>query len=161
MRQGIQGICLLKCLDADKNPDPRCHLESALEVLANKLRKKPTLPCDPCNQEESHADALHRNRATVLTPKHCAFRGCTWGGSDDAHLLEHLIQNHSFEFEEVSTEMRNMFTNIDIKSEGIVAAYNESIAVAIRKGAPLANYAIDRRSFAIIRKHCTIQRWDL
>ncbi len=74
--------------------------------------------------------------------KHCAFRGCFGSGDDDEQLLCHLSRQHNDVLPKVTGELPSEQT----PEEHIWAAYNESLAVAVRNGAPQATYAIDRRA---------------
>ena len=62
----------------------------------------------------------------------------------DEKLVEHLLSEHQAQLEPVASELRQSLG----ESERVcfASAYTEAIAVAIRRGAPLASYAIDRRN---------------
>ena len=61
----------------------------------------------------------------------------------DKTLVDYLISEHKVSLQPVAYELLR-----DCKDERVcfASAYNEAIAVAIRRGAPLASYAIDRRN---------------
>ena len=62
----------------------------------------------------------------------------------DQKLIDHLLSQHKDALRPVADELSRAFG--DSERVCYASAYNEAIAVAIRRGAPLASYAIDRRS---------------
>ena len=85
--------------------------------------------------------ALREDTAVELPAKHCALKGCSWSGSDEAGLQGHLCTSHRDAVEKVASLLPKMHS----EAETCVAAYDEAIAVVVRRGAPLASYSIDRR----------------
>ena len=77
------------------SPDKaRYVLEDALDTLSFEFREYPTLPSDSCEKTKAVVGALDKDKALVLPLKHCAFMYCSWCGSDDADLIEHLLSDH-------------------------------------------------------------------
>ena len=76
-----------------------------------------------------------------LPKKHCAFKGCGWCGHEEAELSEHLCASHKKRLDEVASLLPTAYS----ESARRIAAYHEAIAVAVRRGAPLAAHSIDRR----------------
>ena len=62
----------------------------------------------------------------------------------DVKLIGHRVAAHNHKLQPVASE----FSQASGESERVcfASAYKEAIAVSIRRGAPLASYAIDRRS---------------
>jgi len=139
------GYFHLRCMDADRSPDPRACLERTLHRLSQQFREKPTLPSDRDDANVYSKDAAQESRAIVIARKHCAFRGCAWEGETDAALHVHLQTKHGAAFEESQKEMSRIHNPEAVRQSGIASAYNEAIAISVRRGAPLAAYSIDRR----------------
>ena len=85
--------------------------------------------------------ALREDTAVELPAKHCAFKGCGWTGEDEAELHHHLRTSHRPALCHVAALLPKMHS----EAEQFIAAYEEAIAVVVRRGAPLAAYSIDRR----------------
>ena len=62
----------------------------------------------------------------------------------DEKLVEHLLAEHHAQIDPVASELRQ--SSGESEKVCVASAYQEAIAVAIRRGAPLASYSIDRRS---------------
>ena len=78
-----------------------------------------------------------------LPNSHCAVRGCAWTGMTTDELVRHLQEQHTPALQKSMDALRQKVGTEAAKEETLVAsAYNESIAIAIRKGAPLASYSI-------------------
>ena len=77
----------------------------------------------------------------ALPAKHCAFKGCGWTGEDEAELHHHLRTSHRPALCHVAALLPKMHS----EAEQFIAAYEDAIAVVVRRGAPLAAYSIDRR----------------
>ena len=77
-----------------------------------------------------------------LPAKHCAFKNCTWNGASDEELRLHLEQAHS----EVLDRGAGTYPTQFSVEECRWATYMRMISLVVRKGAPPASYAIDRRS---------------
>ena len=139
------GYFYARALDNAKSPDPRCRLDRALRNFAEKLREQPTLPSDTSDGTTARKDALLQDRGVVLPSKHCAITGCRWSGETDEALYEHLKRSHAEDMEEVLRELEVVHRHVGNSDDRVAAAYNEAIAIAVRRGAPLASYSIDRR----------------
>ena len=135
------GHYKLGCLPQSQSPDPRVRLEDALRRLSEELRRHPTIPADPENPMEPLDAALREDAAIQLPFKHCAFKGCAWEGETDEALHAHLCHNHLQSLGAVTKLLPGCHTD----KEKRMAAYNEGIATVVRRDAPLASYAIDRR----------------
>ena len=110
------------------------------------FRNYPTLPADPVNAMEHMEEARDDATALLLPRKHCAFKCCDWNGSDEVALVQHIHENHLA----ASTPGIQAFKALKLvhrEDEATLALsiYNEGIATAVRQGAPLASYSIDRR----------------
>ena len=128
----------------DDSPDKRCLLEAALVDVANTLREDPTVPADPQKSSVPWAAAVMEDAGVVLPSKHCSFQGCSWWGEKDNELLPCLIENH----QQTLWSIVHLLPEEHGESEKVWAAYCEAVAWQVRKGAPLASYAIDRRAMA-------------
>ena len=126
------------------SPDKRCLLETALARVADALREDPTVPADPQEASAPWAAAVMEDTGVVLPPKHCSFRGCLWWGEKDDELLSHLIEKH----QQTLWSIVRLLPEERVEEEQVWAVYCESVAWQVRKGAPLASYAIDRRAMA-------------
>ena len=102
------------------------------------------MPADPLEPSAPWAAALMEDTSVVLPPKHCSFRGCLWWGEKDDKLLSHLIETHH----QPLWSLAHLLPEELPDYERVWAAYSEAIAWQVRKGAPLAAYAIDRRAMA-------------
>ena len=111
--------------------DPRRGLESALAALSLLLRSEPTVPLRSVGDHE----------AALLPRKHCAFEGCAWGGDCDRELYDHVAAAHGGALGTV-VDLMPAWHPIGARRE---AAYNGAISIRVQQGAPLANFAIDRR----------------
>ena len=135
------GYYILKSMSAIDSPDPRCKVEGAIAELAAQLREHATLPADPEDPTRPWHAALREDAAVQLPQKHCAFKKCTWEGTTDAELLRHVSDEHRASLKSVTALLAKSAS----EEERVFAAYNEAIAVGVRRGAPLAAYSIDRR----------------
>ena len=129
--------------------DPRRSLEKAFEQLADLLREAPTLPCSHSAPSEPCSAAMESNVAIRLPKKHCAFKNCTFQCEKDIVLINHLQNQHA----EVFTEIFKLLPELSAPRKEMEfphmlygSIYNEAIAIKIRRGAPLASLAIDRRA---------------
>ena len=91
---------------------------------------------------EHGGPALSDDAAVFLPPKHCAFNGCAWSAQNGEQLLEHASVDHSG----LLSQVTELVPTDHSLQERVWSAYNEAIAVVVRRGAPLAAYSIDRRS---------------
>ena len=135
------GVFHAQCLPASASPGPRCQLEAALATLATALRSEPTIPGDPADADRPWEAAMREYTAVELPAKHCAFKGCSWTGTDEAGLQDHLRTSHRDALRNVAVLLPKMHS----EAEQYSAAYDEAIAVVVRRGAPLAAYSICRR----------------
>lgn len=138
----------VSAMDDFDTPDLlRRNLHEALYDLARLFRHYPTVPGDPVKKIKIFVFSDSKDTALLLPAKHCAFNRCTWCGKDTASLVDHLFYKHETEdlrhamicFEDIRPNR-----NMDVRVLAL-SVYNEAIAIAIRKGAPLASYSIDRR----------------
>ena len=121
-------------------------MQEALDDLSHLFRDHPTLPGDPANPLEEFPFAASNDAAVLLPSKHCAFKGCFWCGTDAVSQVEHLLEIHEEDLQDAMDHFRALRPNgFDDKFVLALSVYNEGIATAIRKGAPLASYSIDRR----------------
>ena len=122
-------------------------MQEALDYLSLLFRDHPTVPCDPANPEEEFPLSASDDTALLLSCKHCAFKGCSWVGTDAASQVDHLLQVHEEEdLREAMTCFQALRPNVCSDARVLaMSVYNEGIAIAVRKGAPLASYSIDRR----------------
>ena len=123
-------------------PDSRSKLEAAVQSLADLLRDDPTVPADLDDPEVPCKLALLEDAAVELPQKHCAFKGCAWRGSTAEHQIGHLREVHQQHLGTVTTLMHRSHADED----KLAGAYNAAISRKVQQGAPLACYAIDRRS---------------
>ena len=128
-------------MPAKLSPYPRARIEEELEKLSRCLREEPTVPADPGDLEKPWAAALLEDAAVQLPKKHCAFKGCAWIGSSDEELYAHVAHDHGGVVDRVAKLLPACFS----QEERRAGAYNEAIATLVRRGAPTALYAIDRR----------------
>ena len=132
-------------LSADASPDIlRALLEDALDTLSFKFRKSLTLPADGADSLKPLPAAYAEDCVIVLPLKHCAFSGCTWSGDDVKSQAVHIVE-HPYDLLEEGVEAYTKYKTILYGSNNLLALsiYNESLAIAIRRGAPLASYSID------------------
>ena len=123
----------------------RVRLDNALQDLASKMREFSTLPADPQDPTHHLAQSKSSDCALQLPDAHCAFRGCSWTGSSDDALVSHLEDQHT---EALQPSMKALQAKVGGRKSLdflLMSVYNESIAIATRKGAPVASYSIDRR----------------
>ena len=122
-------------------------MQEALDYLSLLFRDHPTLPGDPANPLKEFPSVASNDTALLLPSKHCAFKGCSWCGTDAESQVNHLMERHEEEY------LRPAMTCFQalrphVRSDARVLAlsvYSEGIAIAVRRGAPLASYSIDRR----------------
>ena len=141
------GFYILSCKEFGTSPDKlRENLENALHTLSTSFRRHPTLPADPANPVEYMKEACDDTVGLLLPRKHCALKNCMWHGSDDMALIEHIEVNH-YDALRPAINAFHALKFVHCKDSEVVALsmYNEGIATAIRQGAPLASYSIDRR----------------
>ena len=126
--------------------DPRKNLEAELQLLADQLRRCPTLPdLGP----EEYAATFGDKHGLQLPAKHCAFRGCSESCADDEALVAHLREWHQEQLQPVASKLYLPEKDLAEKwpdKMKYVSAYNEGISVAVRRGAPIASLSIDRRA---------------
>ena len=114
--------------------------------MSFEFREHPTLPSDPSDATKFVSEALDKNKGLLLPLKHCAFRNCLWCGSDDETLGTHILTEH-LALLAVAMELLEDLRPVSPYDDKILAisVYSEGLALAIRRGAPLASYSIDRR----------------
>ena len=139
-------------LSANASPDiMRSLLEDALDTLSYYLRNIPTLPADKENSCEPLPAAYADDAAIVLPLKRCAFSGCLWCGYDAKSQAVHMVEHH-YDLLQEGKEAYKRYKTMAYDTDDILALsiYNESLAIAIRRGAPLTSYSIDRKMFTSI-----------
>ena len=149
------GFYVLSCKEFGSSPDKlREKLHGALCTLSTLFRKYPTLPADPFNAQEHMEEARDDACALLLPRKHCAFKGCSWNGSDDMAFVQHIHEKHLAALTP-GIEAFKALKYVNHKDEAALALsiYNEGIATAVRQGAPLASYSIDRRCILQYNMH--------
>ena len=144
-------------LRATDTPDLlRMALHDALETLSYNFRAYPTLPSDPSNSREPLSCALDSDKALYLPLKHCAFDACAWRGNDTLSLAKHIVEDH---MEDLQPAMRcfEAVRPCVIENPQVLAlsVYNEGIAMAVQRGAPLASFSIDRKCLQQYAYHLT------
>ena len=139
-------VYVLELVVADASPDKlRARPEDVLNTLSYNFRTYPTLPADAANSLEPLARAYDEDCAILLPLKHCAFMGCKWCGGDAKCLAVHIVTRHLDLLEE-GLRAYEIYRTVSNDSEETIALsiYNEGIAIAIRRGAPLASCSVDR-----------------
>lgn len=114
------------------------------------------MPSDSSDKTKAVSGALDTDKALVLPLKHCAFKHCSWCGDDDGSLMNHLSSGHIQELRpcmEAFTHLRPVAPRD--ANMLVMSVYNEALAIAIRRGAPLASYSIDRRCLRQYVQHAT------
>ena len=72
--------------------------------------------------------------------------GCKWCGDDATLLAAHIVTHHLDLLEEgMHAYERHKTISYDSKETLALSTYNDGIAIAIRRGALLASYSIDRK----------------
>ena len=110
-------------------------------MLAELRRDDPTVLADLDDPEVPCKVAFLEDAAVELLQKHCAFKGCAWRGGTAAQQTAHLREVHQH-LRTVTTLMHRSHAAED----KLAGAYNAAISHRVQQGAPLACYAIDRRS---------------
>jgi hypothetical protein len=144
-------------LDASVTPDQlRSELHDALDTLSYYFKAYPTLPSNPSNSREPLRCALDTDKALYLHLKHCAFDACSWRGNDTLSLAKHVVEDH---MEDLQPAMRcfeavrpRVIEHLEVLA---LSVYNEGIAMAVRRGAPLASFSIDRKCLQQYTYHLT------
>ena len=115
----------------------RADLEDALLSLSQLLRVCPTLSADPKDPTRHSPESNSLDCAMELPNSHCAFSGCTWTGSTTYDLIKHVQHEHILALQDSMSVLRAKVGKAVGEDETILASvYSESIAMAIRKGAP-------------------------
>ena len=94
--------------------------------------------------------------AIVLPRKHCAVIVCAWCGDDKQAQAMHIVNGHMDLLQE-SMEAYRQYKTMMYDNDAVLALSisNESLPIAIRRGAPLASYSIDRRCLQACVTHLT------
>ena len=160
----------LRCVDVAPLGDRRGVLESRLEELADQLRERPTLPAqfdEAARQEDRAVELPAKHCAFIGCEKTFKVPPDLAAGpqardsfmlSIERELVNHVIAEHRSAVEPVAQELESRMQargdegalsgNLALCEDEracFASAYNEAIAVATRRGAPLASYSIDRR----------------
>ena len=144
-------------LRATDTPDLlRMALHDALETLSYNFRAYPTLPSDPSNFREPLSCALDSDKALYLPLKHCAFDACAWRGNDTLSLAKHIVDGHMDDLQAAMCCFEAVRPCV-IENPQVLAlsVYNEGIAMAVQRGAPLASFSIDRKCLQQYAYHLT------
>ena len=150
-------LYVVEPLSANESPDKlRTTLEEALDTLSYHFREFPTLPADDKHKSKPLPAAYAEDVAIVLPRKHCAFIGCAWCGDDEKSQAMHIVDDHTDLLHE-GMEAYKQYKTMTYDSDAVLAlsVYNESLAIAIRRGAPLASYSIDRKCLQAYAKRLT------
>ena len=144
-------------LRATDTPDLlRMELHDALDTLCYNFRPLPTLPSDPTNRAEPLRGAMDSDKALYLPLKHCAFSMCSWRGNDTVSLADHIIDHHLDVLQDAMAAFEAVRPCV-FENEQVLAlsVYNEGIAMAVQRGAPLASFSIDRKCLQQYAYHLT------
>ena len=142
----LDHFVVLAMSPQDTPDEVRANLDSALHTLALQMRACPTLPADPQDPTRHLAQSNSSDCALELPQAHCAFRGCSWTGANIEVLLLHFKDKHLNALQPSMEALQAKVGGLDKSEESLLSSvYNESIAIATRKGAPVASYSIDRR----------------
>ena len=137
---------IFRPMSPQDTPDQvRAQLDNALQDLALKMRQFPTLPADPQDPTHHLTQSKSSDCALQLPDAHCAFRGCSWTGSSDDALVSHLEDQHTEALQPSMEALQKKVGGRKSQDILLMSVYSESIAIATRKGAPVASYSIDRR----------------
>ena len=137
---------IVRPMSPQDTPDQvRAQLDNALQDLASKIRQFPTLPADPQDPTHHLTQSKSSDCALQLPAAHCAFHGCSWTGSDDEALVLHLEDQHIQALQPSMEALQQKVGGLKSQDILLMSVYNESIAIATRKDAPVASYSIDRR----------------
>ena len=150
-------VYVVEPLRADESPDTlRTNLEEALDTLSYNFMKFPTLPADGEDSCEPLPAAYADDIAIVLPSKHCAFAGCLWCGDDARSQALHIVEEH-YDLLEEGMDAYKRYKTMAYDTDDFLAfsIYSESLAVAIRRGAPLASYSIGRKCLQECLTHLT------
>ena len=147
----------VSALDESRTPDVlRSALHDALDTLSYFFQAYPTLPSDPSNFRTPLRCALDIDKALYLPLKHCAFDACSWRGNDTLSLAKHVVEIHMEDLQK-SMSCFEAVRPCVIENQEVLAlsVYNEGIAMAVRRGAPLASFSIDRKCLQQYTYHLT------
>ena len=77
--------------------------------------------------------------AIVLPQKHCAFIDCAWCGDDEKDQAMHILKDHMDLLDDGMQAYKQYKTMMhDSDAVFALSIYNESFAIATRRGVPLA-----------------------
>ena len=120
------------------------------------FRDYPTLPADPCNLACALPGARANDRALLLPPKHCAFKGCAWCRRDTMSLVKQIVEVHDADLKPAMNFLEALRPCVFEDQESLaLSVYNEGIAMVGRRGAPLASYSIDWKYLHEYMQHLT------
>ena len=149
------GFYTVRGYEFGHSPDKlRDELEKALNTMSFLFREHPTLPANPADTTQPLQEAFSDECGLLLPRKHCAFSGCGWNGHDAISFTQHIDECHRPALA-ASMQAYKALKPVHNKDEITLALsiYNEGIATAIRRGAPLASYSIDRKCLLEYNKH--------
>jgi hypothetical protein len=123
----------------DSPDELRMEFHDALDTLCFNFRALPTLPSDPSNRSEPLSGAMDSDKALYLPLKHCAFNVCAWRGNDTLSLADHIIDHHLDQLQDAMGAFEDVRPCV-LENQQVLAlsVYNEGIAMAVQRGAPLA-----------------------
>ena len=144
-------------LDGEDTPDVlRKYVHEALDLLSYMVRDDPALPADPCHPACALPGALANDVAMLLPPKHCAFKGRAWRGRDTMSSAKHTVQVHDADSKQAMECFEALRPCVfEDQNKLALSVCNEGIAIAVRRGAPLASYSIDRKCLHAYMQHLT------
>ena len=124
----------------------RARLFASLLSLSDFIRECLTLPADPSDPTRHLPESKSADCALKLPNAHCAFRGCAWTGVSADALVTHLQEQHILYLQDSMSALQETLGKAAADDRSLLESmYQESIAIATRKGAPLASYSIYRR----------------
>ena len=140
----------------DSPDEARYKLEDELDTLSFEFRENPTLPSVSSDKTKAVAGALAQDTALLLPLKHCAFTHCSWCAQNETDLFNHLLSDHIDKLRPSMDAFQHLRPVGEIdQDELVISVYNEALAIAIRRGAPLASFSIDRRCLRQYVQHST------
>ena len=121
-------------------------MHEAFDLLSYMFRDYRNLPADPCHPACALPGARANDVAMLLPPKHGAFKVCAWCGRDTMSLAKHIAQVHDADLKQAMECFEALRPcAFDDTNNLALSVYNGGIAMAVRRGAPLASYSIDRK----------------
>ena len=130
---------LPKRLLPGSSPHPRACQEQRFETLAKEWHPCVTVPQYiagfPTTTEMLHSGVF-------LPTKHCFWKGCQWVGESNEERWRHIREMHWSATLEQATDYYHYLLHENLRLETVL---NQIASTFVRKGAPFACKAIDRR----------------